>query len=399
MQVATAALATGPFAATAARDFVHELVAQGGAGGGVTNEPLAVFAGGVVLYGVIDGDGYPSVIRFDPSTRAVTSTALTETANLDDHDRPAILALEDGSFMAVWATHNDDVFVVTSADGVTWSAASNVTSQIGSSGQYTYPRLFELGDGIYVFLRDGNSSSGTLIWSKSTDGGSTWSSAHEAITGVYFHTHQTGERIDFAAYEHPTAGSGDKSLRHGYFTGGTWYTSAGVEITATQPFARTELTEVVSVSATHKVSGWDMGPDQSILYVDYDEWPDDRMFRYAKWNGSSWDLHDIADAGGELTPSEPQRTGGGTIDPNDADTVYLALPADGTYEVWRYRTDDDGATWDPSPITTDSSGDQLRPFAPRPTCSAAPVAWLSGDYTTYTNYDLGLTVQSIVPPT
>jgi hypothetical protein len=56
------------------------------------------------------------------------------------------------------------------------------------------------------------------------------------------------------------------------------------------------------------------------------------------------------------------------------------------HEIWRGDTDDRGATWSFTPVTTDSTADNLRPMMPEG-ADEPILVWLRGNYRTYTDFD------------
>lgn len=97
-------------------------------------------------------------------------------------------------------------------------------------------------------------------------------------------------------------------------------------------------------------------------------------------------------------------TGNITLDPDEPDTVYISTNAepksgaplisrvDGKrhYEIFKGTTRDGGAAWSWTPITTDSSADNLRPIVPAGSGESAVLLWLRGTYRTYTDYNLAV---------
>jgi hypothetical protein len=129
---------------------------------------------------------------------------------------------------------------------------------------------------------------------------------------------------------------------------------------------------------------------------------EDLRYHYARWNGRDWEQHEIAYAGGKLYPGEDDYSGNIALDPASLDTVYLSADAnpvsgeplksaaDGKrhYEIFRAVTSNGGATWEFTPITSDSAQDNLRPIVPVAPDGSRVVLWLRGTYRAYTDYDL-----------
>ena len=109
----------------------------------------------------------------------------------------------------------------------------------------------------------------------------------------------------------------------------------------------------------------------------------------------------LAYAGSRLYSGEDDYSGLATLDPGDVSVVYLSANANPTtgvplmsagdglrhYEIFRGVTADQGATWSFTPITHDSSVDNLRPLLPTGGDGhQKALLWLRGKYLAYTNY-------------
>jgi hypothetical protein len=122
----------------------------------------------------------------------------------------------------------------------------------------------------------------------------------------------------------------------------------------------------------------------------------DHRLYYGKWTGSQWQVTELAKAGAGLYTAEGDYTGLGAIDPRNPSTVYISTnftPGSGAplakREIFKGVTPDGGASWNWTPITQDSSVDNIRPIIPAWDNGTA-VMWLRGQYTTYTNYNMAV---------
>jgi hypothetical protein len=114
----------------------------------------------------------------------------------------------------------------------------------------------------------------------------------------------------------------------------------------------------------------------------------DHRYRYAKWNGSSWDHYEITSAGGYIDGVEqPSYSGGIVLDPENPNVVYLSKVISSQWEIQKGITANGGATWDFTNITSGSSKKNIRPVVPKNHHSNLPILWLFGDYTSYTGFD------------
>lgn len=56
------------------------------------------------------------------------------------------------------------------------------------------------------------------------------------------------------------------------------------------------------------------------------------------------------------------------------------------YELFRAKTADGGKSWSITPLTQNSTADNLRPMVPAGENSHTAVLWFRGNYQTYRNY-------------
>jgi hypothetical protein len=128
---------------------------------------------------------------------------------------------------------------------------------------------------------------------------------------------------------------------------------------------------------------------------------EDIRYRYARWDGSSWQDHVLAYGGSKLYSGEDDYSGLGSIDPTDPNVVFISTDAnpstgkplisaaDGArhHEIFRGTTGDAGQTWQWAAVTKDSALDNLRPIVPVPSAGGRrALLWLRGTYTSYTSY-------------
>jgi hypothetical protein len=125
-------------------------------------------------------------------------------------------------------------------------------------------------------------------------------------------------------------------------------------------------------------------------------------YYYARFDGASWHVHPLADAGSALARNERFYTGLVALHPHDPARVFISTdvhPATGNplisardglvhHELFEGLTTDDGNTWTWTPVTTDSTVDNIRPIVPRWDGTHTALLWLRGTYSTYDDYDL-----------
>lgn len=79
------------------------------------------------------------------------------------------------------------------------------------------------------------------------------------------------------------------------------------------------------------------------------------------------------------------------LDHADPSVVYLSRSIDGTFEIEKWVTKDQGRTWSASAVTSHSLSNNIRPIVPRGYEGKADhVLWMRGEYINYTNFRTGI---------
>ena len=112
-------------------------------------------------------------------------------------------------------------------------------------------------------------------------------------------------------------------------------------------------------------------------------------YYYARWNGSKWNLTDLANGGGSFHGSNTEYcySGGMAIDPDTVGNVYLSIPTanetsgNKVYEIWKYTIDEKGSISSKQQVTRNSSKNNVRPFIlPGSAGKRLRLCWMNGDY-------------------
>lgn len=124
---------------------------------------------------------------------------------------------------------------------------------------------------------------------------------------------------------------------------------------------------------------------------------EDHRYGYARFDGRTWHNHEVAFGGSCFWEKENDYTGLITIDPTDANTIYLSTNVDprtgkktgtGKHEIYKAITADWGRTWAWTAITANSKLDNIRPVIPPSDGKNHALLWLRGTYTSFIDYDL-----------
>ena len=372
-------------------------------------DPRAFYHDGKTYFAYISGEGHPMAAEYVHATELTSTPARLYPAaafEVDDHDNPAILRrASDGKLVTAYTVHVGDPYVNVSTnadDATTWDGPTNLSASLGT--YFTYGRLYQLtgeaNDPIYLFMRQhpGGIDPAELVYAKSTDDGVTWTGPTRVCVVVYHKIAQVGDRLHFLISDHPLY-EGFTSIYHMYYEGGSWYKSDGTEITASQPFAQTAATLVYDGS-TERGWIWDIAVEPVTgfpvaVYIVYEEtYPSGAWrYEYARWNGSAWENHLVADAGSSIysPPGDNDYAGGIVLDHSDPSIVYYSTNAvSGNWEIYRASTDDDGVTWNATAITADEGNvKNIRPVSVRDHAADLQVLWMRGTYLGYTDWSTG----------
>ena len=350
----------------------------------------------------------------------------------DDHDTPAFLIRPDGRYLAMYTKHTSDQLTrwrISNAphDSRDWEEEKTFdwTQPPASIDQNTatYSNIFYLPaeNRTYDFVRSVNKDPSCLI---SSDEGSTWSFGGKLITDenlgyvdAYTKYASNGkDRIDFIATEHHPRDF-NNSIYHGYLKDGRICRSDGTvlkeNIFAAEPKAprANELTMVLA--ADTEINGdkithcWNTdlavdadGNPYCLLTCRANDVPEDTNFNdhrffYARFDGSKWNTHQLAKGGAWLWNSEQDYIGGGSVDPQNPTIVYISTPIDPRddkktpkHEIFKGVTADGGATWKWTPITQNSTLDNLRPIVPQWKSDRTALLWLRGNMRRSQDYDM-----------
>lgn len=369
-------------------------------------DPKAIHYNGATYFAYAPDTGSTSdivVAKYVHATGVTTTHILASgyESPPDNHSSPAVLVRSDGHVVVAAAHHAEvvspSIWISTNPEDISaFGSAITPDASIGAA-QYTYMVLYELADGrIVLFYRDYVSGTGTgrLAYSTSSDGGATWSGRRVIYTGLSGHVpywrivSDWVSRIDvFVTDIEPTA----SKLGHFYLdmTTGKAYSSAGVELTALTPSNALVYSDITQV---HAATAWSwggsidpLGRPATVMMVDTGS---DNAIKVARWRSGAWQVDTVvASVGGQLTGN--QYGSGCAIHHEIPDIVYIARKAT-KWEMWRYTSQDDGATWTGVQLTSGSPVDNVWAEVVHNPGAGLEAIWLAGDYTSDTDYDFGI---------
>ena len=382
-------------------------------------DPRAINYNGKTYWGYTNRDGDVTARSTTDSTQVtntlISGNRLYPAMQIDDHDNPALVVRNsDKKLLYFYTRHSGTQFylsVSSAAEDISaFAARVDLASSLVRVTGFTYPNPVQLtsetNEPIWLFYRDPvNSSTTTMRYSKSTDGGATWA-AHSTLfetasRSSYWKVATNGtDRIDFAASDGHPMYDPNVSIYHWYYKSGNIYKTDGTLIGAigTATLTPSDVTLVYS-GATTTSWIWDVFFDGTNPYVTYTTYPgndgSDHRANYARWTGSAWDTHEV-DAIGTYVPTaiasggsqlEVFYSGGVILDRSDHNVVYIAKGlGGGRWDIYRCVTANGGTTWTKTALT--SSGKNIRPVGVRNYDDKLQVMWMSGTYASYTSFNV-----------
>ncbi|MCO6046943.1 BNR-4 repeat-containing protein [Aeoliella sp. ICT_H6.2] len=351
----------------------------------------------------------------------------------DDHNTPAFSVRPDGRLLAVWTGHYGDTLVHTRVttdpkDPNSWGPMQ--TFNVGSPLTYSNPHYLSSENGgngrYYNFTR----SHITPQYVYSDDLGETWSNGNNLVGGdrPYIKFASNGaDEIHFLVNDGHPRWTENNSVYHGYYKDGSLHASDGTVISSLSQGLGTssEATLVYQGDAINRSWVTDLALDSTgkpvgvfSVQVEADGHNNlgskgdpgeglDHRYYYGRWDGSQWQVNEMAYAGTRLFAAEigeDDYTGLIAIDPNDVDTVYISTnsnPLTGTqlvsnadnqrhFEIFKGVTSDMGQTWTWTAITENSSVDNIRPIVPKWDDQHTALLWARGKAISSANYDLDI---------
>ena len=370
-----------------------------------------------LIIGSLDSQGISRVDLYDMQTGTQTAYPLSSWKSKDDHNNPALLKMSNGEILACYAQHNRQKqwnWRIAECDGLKLKWGPEQTFKVPAGTTYcNVIQLASENDRIYNFSRNVNFNPNVQY---SDDMAKTWQGpflllkAGKGGTRPYLKYADNGkDRIDFLYTDGHPRNEPTNNVYHMYYKKGNFYKSDGtliktIEQVKKDPMVPTDGTLIYDGSTEGRGWVWDIEYDKEgnpvgafINSVDHAE-GNDLRYRYATWNPKTkkWVQQQIAHAGTHLYVPENHYAGGFSIDPDNADTVYISADvnpatgkanASGRYQVFQGKSPDHGNNWNWKQLTFDTAVDNLRPIVPRGHNRKICVIWFQGQYRTYTDFN------------
>ncbi len=357
----------------------------------------------------------------------------------DDHNVPGLLVRPDGKYLAWYAAHNTErTNYWRNFDGTNWSAEqlfdwNTLPNGTDFNATYSNPHYLAAEGRIYNFVRENDHGSPNIMLS--TDNGDTWSFGGQLIgtltnvgyvSGYFKYCGNGLDRIDFIGTEsHPRDTS--TSMYHGYVKNGQSFKSDGT-LVDTNIFDQSPPTILQFTKIFTNGTVWPPGQTNYRCWNDdLQTWPDgtiqaiiatrinddtpgndanispNHAFFFCRYDGTNWSSTYLCQAGTKLYSSEADYVGLGSLSPNDPNTIFLSTkydpravqygvkdtnqPASVWHEIWKGVTTNHGASFAWTPITQNSTHDNLRPIVPAWNANNLALLWFRATYNSAQSID------------
>ncbi len=378
-------------------------------------DPRAVYIDGEherTYAGWMTSTGQLQVGAYDHESGDVEQVTLKEDWDIDDHNTSSFLVLPDGRLAVFYARHNKEgLFLrqsINPEDITSWG--EEITISDTDRITYSHPVYLSEEQRYYVFWR-GPSWKPTFATSTDLE---TWSEPKILVQEEgreardirpYLKVVSDGRStIHFAFTDGHPRNEPANSLYHLQYRAGGFYGIDGHErgTMADVPIRiGKELLVYDAAQTGDRAWVWDIALDgEGDPVIAYTRLPaeTDHRYHYARWNGEGWTDTEIT-PGGRWFPQTPageeeregHYSGGISIHHGQPSTVYLSREIDGQFEIEKWVTPDEGATWQSTAITHSSSALNVRPVVPRGYDGDEDlVLWMQGAYVHYTDYHTGI---------
>jgi putative BNR repeat neuraminidase len=369
------------------------------------NEPRALTVQDVTITGWVGRGGDICAASYNNDTGQVVTRTLHRRLQYDDHANPAFYVRQDGRVTAFYSKHaGRPLYHRTTTQPArvsAWGPERSVPTNTPGGYGYTYPTPIwsPLDSKLYLFWRGG-----TFLptFTTSDDEGETWAPARTLIRDNEPGSSQRPyvkyverDGVIHVAYTQAHPRNRATSVFYIRFTPGVGWQRAGGADLGSPPFIPTDGDRVFN-AWEHGMRGWvhdvAVAPNgrPRIVFASFSRGADyrDHRYWYARWDGQQWRKRQITGAGPSIDPDgEVMYSAGIVLDQADPNVAYLARKKGDWFQVERWKTEDNGASWDVTPITT-AARHHVRPIVPRdyPNGTAAQVLFMTGNYDSYTTY-------------
>ena len=382
------------------------------------SDPRAIYTSdGNILTGWVSSDGSIESGLINLRSGTITKQVLSPQLEKDDHDNPAFLSLPDDEYMVFYAKHvNEFLYYHHSKDNdETLFSEVNTHNPVSKEELEKFPRsmvtyanpflLTEENNRIYCFGR-WTGFKPNIMWSDDLGKSFSHSKVFIAEEGFragnrpYVKYFSDGKsKIHFVFTDgHPRV-EALNSVYYAYYEKGAFFRIDGSKICSMDeiPFKPDEAS-IIYRATNESGRAWvhdiavDEKGDIAILYARYPT-EEEHHYYYATFIDGTLEDHFICNAGKWFpqTPDgdrerEPHYSGLMTVNPLKLNEIYVSREISGVFEIEKLTTNDRGHSWDSTPITKNSTLDNVRPFVPRNMRKGdnTVVLWMENEY--YVHY-------------
>jgi hypothetical protein len=366
--------------------------------------------------GYVTSTGDIDVVSLDNGTAALTHTTLHPKFQADDHAAPGLEVLPDGRIAVFYSKHGGAQMYyrisVHPEDISTFGPEKTVDGRNSPGGKgftYANPIYLPAEHRTYLFFRSGDNRP-AVMWSSDANLAH-WSDAQDiavpdgagsfARPYAKYATNGTDSILIAFTDGHPRDVK-TNSIYALIYRGGVLHSVDGRSLATlgprrpgnplpAAPVHTKSLAKAYDGAGTggkawvHSVAfGQDGHPVIAFASFPRSAPADtDHRYHYTRWTGSAWTDNEFVAAGGSIvsTGSEPDYSGGLTLDPNDPSTLYTSREAGKAWRIQRWHTPDGGVHFDaPVDLTPDSPVKNVRPIVPWGPPGDVQALWMSGRY-------------------
>jgi BNR repeat-containing family member len=388
------------------------------------SDPRAIYYKGQhkrTYAGWIDSHGNITVGFYDHDLNRIETRVVHPDLQEDDHDNPSLLIDRDGRLRMFYSKHATrmPIFMIRSKspeDISEWEPEETLPlndsiTYAGASNTYTYANIMRLADEqdkLFLFWRGADFKPN---FSNSHDDGKSWEKGKIFILPERIYRDRRPylkvasndqNAIHFAFTDGHPRDEPTNSIYYMKYQDGCLYRATGEKIMdwSALPIEPRQADVVYDATVTKEKSWiWDVAENkEGNPVIVYARFPNDssHYYCYSIWDNSKWNNYPLINSGGWFpqtpageTEREPNYSGGIVLDHADPSIVYLSRTVNGTFEIERWSTPDNGKNWNVEPITRDSDYDNIRPFVIRNYAGqdSLRVLWLNVKrYVHYTDY-------------
>ncbi len=392
------------------------------------SDPRAVYYEGKykrTYCGWIDSGGNVIVGFYDHEKEIIETDTIHRSLEIDDHDNPSLFFESDGKIQVYYTRHsaNDGIYFTRSLHPENihgWSQTrllllNDTISGLEFSKTYTYTNIFQLkkeSDRLFLFWRGLDFKPNVSV---SDDHGQNWSTGKILILPErtyknrrpYMKVSSDGDHTIHIAFTdgHPMEEK-TNNIYYVAYKNGQFLNANGKKVISWDdlPLDPVSCDRIYDSSETGEIAWiWDIAQDKNgspvLVYVRFRD-DQNHVYYYATHENGRWNNHELANSGswfphtrdGE-TEREPNYSGGIVLDHQDPSRIFMARNIKGVFEIEHWKTDNNGIDWEITPVTENSTYDNVRPFVVRhyPDSESGMVVWMNlRKYVHYTNYDASI---------